>query len=450
MTYAMAATAAAAISEKFLTDNNVRISARHRRHLSWLVERFGSPLAWAAGQQCSPDNRLIVVIEPPTGAAADDLYRALNDSCVVVIPFSENPGFDFLKSKLKDFGSIGASPHDGPHEMWWGGLKWAGMLSACHKVQQPLIASCYPRDRDADITLHLRQSLAKLRLESVIEPVKTRTPDQLHGAEKASFLLDIKKAHGGPILWVEPDARFEVFPSLVTKLDFDFAVHRWNRWEISPRTIGFGSEDNAGELLRVWRDLAFTYPKVWDGYVLDQAWSLVSSQIPLNTVWLPRSYHATRGEQGPRHQSVILHNLESTLQDLGEPQGFPKTLRPARRASRIGAPEASVVVQSGQSQNGAVSVIFSEIETTSARDVAIAIDAVVDAFTIDPAGFSRLELSLCRWSQDIEATTAVARTANNKIIQLTPSKRPANDLFRRFANSSPKLNVVPIGGTMPS
>jgi len=442
MTHATAAPAAATISDRFLADNDIRIAERHRGHFAWLVQHFGPPVVWNGGRHIPDKARLIVLTEPPTGPKADNLYRALDESCVVVIPYSENPAFDFLKSKLKDFGTIGASPQDGPHALWWGGLKWAQVLATCPKVQQPLIASCYPRDAGTDMVGPLKQSLASLGLEMVVEPVKTKEPGRLHGAEKAGFILDLWKSLNRPVLWVEPDGRFAVYPSLISKIEFDFAVHRWNRWEISTRTIGFGPGSAAGDLLRTWRELAYTYPKVWDGYVLDQAWSLVSAQIPLNTVWLPRSYHATRGEQGPRHTSVIIHDLEATLHDLGEEQGFPKALRPARRASRIGAPEASVVVTSDQDHHGAVSVILSDIQSVSAHDVAGAVDAIVGAFRNDPAGFSRLELSLCSWAQDVDAATAVARNADNRIIQLTPSKKPARDLFRRAS----RFNIVPFGG----
>lgn len=442
MTYSDIKRAPAALADQFLAKHGVRIAERHRHHLIWLIERFGAPFAWQDHPAISDDSRLIVVIEPPTGPKADTLYRALNDECVVVIPYSENPAFDFLKSKLKDFGTIGASALDGPHELWWGGLKWAQILTACPKAQTPLVVSCYPRDDGAKIVQPLKRSLEAFRLDAVIEPVATQVAGKLHGSEKAAFLLDLWKAQDRPILWVEPDARFGVFPTLLSKVTCDFAVHKWNRWEMSTRTLYFGKDGVAGDLLRTWQEFASAYPGVWDGYVLDQAWSLVSSQAPLNTVWLPRSYHGALSEQGPRNTSVIAQNIEPTILDLGEDQGFPKALRPARRASRIGAPEALVTVKSEQDMHGAVTVILGDIQSASARDVAETIEAVVGAFNNDPAGFSQLELSLCFWSQDVNAATAVAKTANNRILELTPSKKPSSDLFRRFAETTNSQSKV--------
>jgi hypothetical protein len=448
MTSANTTDAAATIADRFLSDNDIAMAAQHRRNLAWLVERFGTPVAWLSDRKIPRGQRLIVVIEPLTGPQADAFYRALHADSVVVIPYSENPAFDFLKSKLKDFGTIGASAHDGAHELWWGGLKWAEILPSCPRTELPLIASCYPRDRADSITGPLRASLKTLKLDAVIEPVTTREPGKLHGADKAAFLLNLRKNEQRPILWVDPDSRFEVFPSLITKIACDFAVHKWNRWEMSTRTLYFGSGPVAGDFLQTWHEFASTYSMVWDGYVLDQAWSLVSSQAPLNTVWLPRSYHGTLGEPGPRHTSVVVHNIEPTILDLGEEQGFPKALRPARRASRIGAPEALVVVKSKkQDLHGAVTVILGDIQSASARDVAQTIDAVVGAFHQDCGGFGQLELSLCFWSQDVSAATSVARAANNRILQVTPLKKPGRDLFRRFAETADScFNVVPLSG----
>jgi hypothetical protein len=181
------------------------------------------------------------------------------------------------------------------------------------------------------------------------------------------------------------------------------------------------------------------YPDVWDGYILDQAWSFVSSQIPLRTVWLPRSYHATAAKPAPNNLPIVVHNIEPTIHDLGEDQGFPKELRPARRASRIGAPEALIILGSEQALHGAISVILAGIQSASAQEVAETVDAVVDAFKSDPAGFNRLELSLCAWSQDVSAAMAVASAANHHILQITPQRKPGVDLFRRLTDASRKI-----------
>lgn len=428
------------IAATFLSDNKIRMCTQHRELLAWLIALFGTPFVWDKDHKIPTGCRLIAALEPPSGPSADTLYRALKQDCVVFIPYSENPAFDFLKSKLKDFGTVGASPSNGPHELWWGGLKWGHALKGAPKTQRPIIVSCYPRDTDASPAMKLKQSLEALGLDTQIEAVETRMPGKLHGSEKVDFILRVREQGTRPILWVDPDSSFEALPSLLEKVECDFAVHKWNRWEMSPRILCFGTSEAAGHLLRVWRELAIAYPDVWDGYVLDQAWSFVSSQIPLRTIWLPRSYHTAPAKHDPHNLPIVVHNIEPTTHDLGADQGFPKELRPARRASRIGAPEALIIVGSEQALHGSVSVILAGIQSASAQAVAETVDAVVDAFKNDPAGFNRLELSLCAWTQDVNAATAVASAANHRILQITPDRKPSIDLFRRFADS--RMGIV--------
>ena len=423
------------IADAFLSNNQIRMSARHRALLTWLITRFGTPLIWGKQHSLPAETKLVAVLEPPSGPAADILYRALSSDCVVFIPYSENPAFDFLKSKLKDFGTVGASPSDGPHELWWGGLKWGQALKTVPKIQSPVVVSCYPRDTDAATVAKLKRSLTALGLDMVIEPVETRIPNQLHSSEKARFLQKVHEQCTRPVLWVDFDSSFEALPSLLEKVEYDFAVHKWNRWEMSPRILCFGPSEAAGHLLRIWRELSVAYPDVWDGYVLDQAWSFVSSQIPLRTVWLPRSYHAVSARHDPNNLPIVVHNIEPTIHDLGADQGFPKELRAARRASRIGASEALIIMRSEQTIHGSISVILAGIRSVSAQAVAETVDAVVDAFKSDPAGFNRLELSLCAWAQDVNAATAIASAANHRILQITPDRKPSIDLFRRLANT---------------
>ena len=438
-----AAASPSTIAAAFLSDNRIRMSAQHRELLTWLISQFGAPLIWNKQHDIPTGTRLVAVLEPPSGPAADILYRALGPDCVVFIPYSENPAFDFLKSKLKDFGTVGVSPSNGPHQFWWGGLKWGQALKRVPKIQSPLIISCYPRDMDAGPAAKLKQSLEALGLDMVIEAVETRMPGKLHGSEKADFIQKIREQYSRPILWVDFDSSFEALPSLLEKIECDFAVHKWNRWEMSSRILCFGSSEAAGHLLRVWRELALAYPDVWDGYVLDQAWSFVSSQIPLRTVWLPRSYHTAATKRDPNNLPIVVHNIEPTIHDLGAEQGFPKELRPARRASRIGAPEALVIVGSEQALHGSVSVILAGIQSASAQEVAEAVDAVVDAFKIDPAGFGRLELSLCAWTQDVNAAMALASAANHRILHVTPDRKPGADLFRRLADTHMRIVRLP-------
>ena len=102
--------------DQLLATNNIRLSAAQRRRVVWLSERLGRATVHDAVSVPGRDHGVIILVEPPSGPAAELLYRSLRADCAVVIPFGENPAFDFLKSKLTDFGTIGPS-FDGPHEM---------------------------------------------------------------------------------------------------------------------------------------------------------------------------------------------------------------------------------------------------------------------------------------------------------------------------------------------
>ena len=441
---------AAASLDHLLESHHIRLGGAHRSRLQWLMARFGDPVVWERDRPGHGGRRLIIVAEPPTGPDVEFLYRALHSKCVVVIPFGENPAFDFLKSKLKDFGTIGPCGADGPHELWWGGLSWSVISNGDETARAPLVVSCYPADTDQGAAVELRRALASLQLDFVVEAVNNTQPEQLLGVEKARFILDAWETHQRPILWVEPDAVVLDPPSLLAKLDCDFAVHKWNRCELSARTLYFGRSEAAEALLRTWHELSSNYSGVWDGYVLDQAWSLVGSQRALDTVWLPHSYHATAAARGPRNRPVIIHDVDAAMSTLGPDLGFPKSLRAARRASRTGAPESLIVIKSREAGQGAVTVILNDIRSTGSRMVAESIEAITAAFDRDPGGFDHLELSLCAWQEDVKAVTSAAKLANNRILEIAPSKELSADMFRRLAEDKPALGrVVRLSGADP-
>jgi len=421
--------------ESLLRPNGVRLGRPQLRRLTWLAKRFGAPTLWENGAHPTADNGFVIVLDPPNGAGAELLCRALHADSVVAIPFGENPGFDFLKSKLTDFGTIGACGIDYPHELWWGGLRWPMPKPDKTAVGMPRVVSCYPAGLGEDHALRLKQSLARLELDFDIEPIDTVFDDRMFGFEKADFLARMWDRHGGPLLFVEADAVLHEPPLLPARLGCDFAAHRWNRWEMSARTIYFGRSDIAETLLRAWQALAATYPSVWDGYLLDQAWSLTSSQMPLDTVWLPRSYHAPAGDVDAFAPATIVHNLPTAAFDLGPDPDFSDVARGARRAGRTGARDCLLVVNSPVASDNGVTVILRDIEAGSARAIAASIEAITGAFAADCGGFGRLELSLCSWKEDVRATKEAARRANNRVIEIAPWQELSGDLFRAFART---------------
>lgn len=416
--------------DQLLQSGGIGLGRAQHGRLGWLARQYGAPTLDGV-----PDGRqsgVIILREPPSGATAELFYRSLNPACAVVIPRSENPGFDFLKSKLTEFGTVGPCDADGPHEMWWGGIGWSKFLaSADASTLRPRIVSCHPRGDEA-ASLRLRHSLERLRLDCHIEPIDTQLDDRLVCFEKAEFMVRMWNKYREPLLFVEAGAVLREAPLLPSFLGCDVALHKWNRWEMSARTLYLGRSVHAERLLRAWQQLAAAYPAIWEGYLLDQAWSLTSSQVPLDTVWLPRSYHALQGDLGASG-ATILHDQQTTTLELGPDPGFAGIVRTARRAGRTGARDAFMVMISKAETGNGIAVILRDVSASDAGAVAATVEAVTGAYAADCGGYGRLELSLCAWQDDVGAAREAAAQARYRILEVAPGQRIANDFFAAHA-----------------
>ncbi|MDH6256623.1 hypothetical protein [Bradyrhizobium sp. BR13661] len=418
--------------DDLLQSGGLRLGRAQRDRLGWLTSQFGAPtLDDSAGIRRAG---VIILKEAPSGAAAELFYRSLTPGSAIVIPRSENPGFDFLKSKLTEFGTVGPCGADGPHEMWWGGIGWSKFLAAAADTStvRPRIVSCYPRGGDATAAFALRHSLERFDLACHIEPIDTQFSDRLLCFEKAEFLLRMWDKYREPLLFVEAGAVLREAPLLPSFLGCDIALHKWNRWEMSARTFYLGRTRAAEMLLRTWQHLAASYPAIWEGYLLDQAWSLTSSQVPLDTVWLPRSYHALAGDLGAM-RATVLHNQQTTTLELGPDPAFASLVRSARRAGRTGARDAFMVMTSKAEASNGIAVILRDISKSDAGAVAATVEAVTGAYAADCGGYGRLELSLCAWQDDVGAAREAAALARHRILEVAPGQRIANDLFANCA-----------------
>lgn len=413
--------------DRLLQSGHVRLGRTQRDRLDWLVGQYGAATLddISGGRQ----GGVIMLREPPSGAAAELFYRALTPGCAVVIPTSENPGFDFLKSKLTEFGTVGPCGADGPHEMWWGGIGWSKFITAADaSTTRPRIVSCYPRRGDATEAFALRHSLERFELACHIESIDTEFSDRVLCFEKAEFMVRMWNKYREPLLFVEAGAVLREAPLLPSFLGCDVALHKWNRWEMSARTLYLGRTERAEMLLRTWQHLAASYPAIWEGYLLDQAWSLTSSQVPLDTVWLPRSYHALQGDLGAT-RATVLHNEQTTTLELGPDPAFANIARTARRAGRTGARDAFMVMTSNAQTANGVAVILRDIAASDAGAVAATVEAVTGAYAADCGGYGRLELSLCAWQDDVGAARDAASMARYRILEIAPGQRIANDFF---------------------
>lgn len=429
--------------DRLLSANGIRMNASQRHRLGWLGEQLGHVVMYRGDAVPARDQGVIIVVEPPSGPAAEMLYRSLRVDCAVVIPFGENPAFDFLKSKLVDFGSVGPSP-DGPHEMWWGGINWRSIAPREDAAAgAPLrVVSCYPRAFGGEHADLLREKLNGFGIACDIATIDTPEGADLRASDKTAFMLRMWEEHREPLLFITADAELNERPLLPLHLNCDVALHKWNRWEMSARTLYFGRSSGAESLLRNWHHLASAYPAVWEGYLLDQAWSLTSSQMPLDTVWLPRSYHAPAEDIGTARHVTVVHDLPADQADLGPDAEFGALMRTARRASRSGGRDSMIVIQSHETSPNAITVIMRDIAASEAREMAASIEAVTGAFAADCGGFGRLELALCTWQDDVRAARSAARTANNRIIEIAPWQTLPTDLFRAVGRSSNTGSVV--------
>lgn len=417
--------------DQVLQSGDIRLGRAQRVRLDWLVGQYGTPTL--DGVPDGRHNGVIILREPPSGAAAELLYRSLNPACALVIPRSENPGFDFLKSKLTEFGTVGPCGADGPHEMWWGGIGWSKFLAAADACpRRPRIVSCHPRGADEAASLRLRHSLERLQLDWHIEPIDTQLDDRLLCFEKAEFMVRMWNKYREPLLFVDAGAVLSEAPLLPSFLGCDLAIHKWNRWEMSARTLYLGRSAHAERLLRAWQQLAAAHPAIWEGYLLDQAWSLTSSQVPLDTVWLPRSYHALQGDLGAS-RAAILHDQQTTTLDLGPDPGFAGIARTARRAGRSGARDAFMVMTSKAETGNGIAVILRDISTSDSAALAGTVEALTGAYAADCGGYGRLELSLCAWPDDVGVAREAALLARYSILEIAPGQRIADDFFAAHA-----------------
>ncbi|WP_157100032.1 hypothetical protein [Rhodoplanes sp. Z2-YC6860] len=410
--------------------HSFQLSSKQSDHVAWLAGILGTPAIWTAPGPLEADRRLVIVATPPTGPQIEQFCRSLPLNSVVVIPFGENPLFDSLKSKLVSYGTIAASGAEQPHVLWWGGTgscDWAPIRDD----NAPLVVSCFDRT-SAEATAAAAQlagSLKALGLDHIIEPISGELPKGVSSRQQIRFIARSLETAGRPILFVEHDSVFIRTPSLLRQVECDVAVHRWRGWEISPRTLYLNNTMEAKVLVQTWERLIEACPTIGSGYLLDQAWSLVSSQVPLRTLWLPRSYHDSVYDGEAFDMSVIRHSLRTCTTELNPLRDFPNMLRTARRAGRTGAPEAHLVIRSASTGHEAAVVVLRDVQTSGAAASASAVRRVAKAFRNDPACFSQIELSLCRWEEDVNAAIAAAEHAGARVVVIEPTGFIYNAMF---------------------
>ena len=408
-----------------------------RYRLTQLVQRHQRVVVWdGAGRLPEPD-LAILVTTAATPPRIDALVRSLHENSIIIVPFGENPVFDFLKSKLYAYGTIGAQGAAAPHHLWWGGVKPLAMPTGLHPRGDTLYVSSFLRSFPfEDRPAKLAREFDLLQLESVIEGVDTTTPASR--TFKIDFVIRQWERANKPLLWIEPHATVAKHPVLPQALGCDFAAYKWRSGQIEPGLLFFHQTEPARALLDTWHSLTRNYPDAPESFLLDQAWTLVASQRQLETAWLPDDYWRS-ANGGPRNRAAVVQYDHRTVAH-GADHSMASRVQRARRFGRHQAPESHLVMQAASTAGCPITVLIRDVLACDARHVAGAVEAAAAAFAANSGAFSKLELVLCAWDEDVDS---VMQIADGSWVLLTDaSERLQLDAFSRLPVSREETATV--------
>jgi hypothetical protein len=354
------------------------------------------------------------------------LVAALHENSIVIVPFGENPAFDFLKSKLIAYGSIGSQGSAAPHHVWWGGLKPLPVRTGLYPRDGVLFLSSFagvdrPQDaarRSADLT--------RLGLDGIVEHLASDAATKRPAPAKIAFIIEQWEQSHRPVFWIDPAAQLRQHPILPQSLGCDFAVHRRRSGEIDTAALFFHQTEPARALLDIWKRLSDGFPELPDSFLLDQAWTLAASQRQLESAWLPPSYWRT-DDPAARDDSAVIVGSRSRADD--DPVNFLAAhAQQARRFGRHQAPESHLVMPATAGTRGPITVLVRDVLAGNALEASAAIEAAAQAFATDSGGFSKMEVVLCAWDEDVEAVLNIAD--DSWVLVTDPSERLEAHAFR--------------------
>jgi hypothetical protein len=415
--------------EKLLTENEpdaLCLGAIQRHRLLQLTRRYCGTVLWDGVSAVTGPALSVVVLNSAAAPRIEMLVSSLHENSIIIIPFGETPAFDFLKSKLHAYGSIGSQGTTAPHHIWWGGVKPLSVPTGLYRKEDMLFISLFSRGSILEEkALKLAADLEQLGLDRVVEGSKSELPS---GLTKIDFIIRQWERANRPIFWIDPEATVFHHPVLPQSLGCDFAVHKRQSGEMETGAMFFHQTEAARALLDTWQRLTRGYPDLPEAFLLDQAWTLVSSQRQIETAWLPDTYWHPAGHQSWNRTGVIQYDPIDRPRSAEE--FFTLPFQRARRFGRHQAPEAHLIMQSAVNTRGLVTVVIRDVLAGNAESVGGAIEAAARAFAADPGGFSQMEVVLCAWDDDIDA---VMQIEDDTLVLLTdPSERLALDAFSKL------------------
>ncbi len=251
------------------------------------------------------------------------------------------------------------------------------------------------------------------------------------GTQKIDFILRQLDATDRPVFWLDPAAEIRRHPVLPQSLCCDVALHRRPCGEIDPGALFFRPTAPARALLQAWRDLRLGYPDLPEHFLLDQAWIVTAAQRQIEIAWLPEDYCQT--DPALRDGATLMIDRGRLARDRASLPLPTSHLLRARRFSRQQAPEPHLIMKGIDAARGAITVVVRNVLGRDAALVSGAVEAIAKAFATDCGGFSKLELVLCSWDDDIDAVMQIED--HGWVLLTDPADRLSPDAFK-----TPDLN----------
>lgn len=380
----------------------------------------------------------IVVLDAVHAARVEAFIASLDENSIVILPYGENPAFDHLKSRLHAHGSIGAQGVDAPHLVWWGGVKPPAVRTGMYRKEDTLFLSSFEAGGAAAAHAEtLAGDMARLGLDYALQSVTLDARSATQASAKVDFIIRQWTESCRPVFWIDPQARLGQHPLLPQAVGCDLAVHRQANGAMTPGALFFHQTEAARAFLDIWQRLTLSHPNLPESFLLDQAWTLASSQRQIETAWLPDTYwHA---DQSNARSGVIVASAEPSAIEVDPLAQFAMPMQCGRRFGRYQAPEAHLVMKAPSVGRGPITVAVRDVLAASARDVGEAVEAAARDFAVNPGGFSQMEVVLCGWNEDVDA---VLRIEDYSWVLMTdPSERLDADAFKALSVSGGKNHL---------
>jgi len=160
-----------------------------------------------------------------------------------------------------------------------------------------------PYEREAK---RLRANLESLQIPHHIEGIESKGSWEENCAYKPQFLLSMWEKYGGPLVWLDVDAKILAYPTLLDRLECDLALRineslgKEHRSYLMSGTLYINNK----AFLKNWEKLCTQDPHTWDQIHLKKC-------LPAKTVPLPLPYCHLLGETCDN--PVITHFVASNF-----------------------------------------------------------------------------------------------------------------------------------------